>query len=42
MKSAIINPWSTQWLFKYVFLHLKYFSDNENYNLTAINYNSIS
>lgn len=28
-----------QWLFKYMFFHLKYFCDNENYNLAAINYN---
>lgn len=39
MNSALINPWSAQWLFKYMFFHLKYFCDNENYNLAAINYN---
>lgn len=39
MNSGFINPWSTQWLFKYMFFHLKYFRDNENYNLAAINYN---
>lgn len=39
MESAIINSWSAQWLFKYMFFHLKYLRDNENYNLTAINYN---